>query len=166
VDPEPIQISDYDVTWPRLFDGFADAVRAHLGTLVQRVEHIGSTAVPGLPAKAIIDLDVVVESHADLPLAIARLTGMGYAHEGELGISGRHAFVWPPGEPRHHLYLLTKNAKELHRHIAFRDALRGDRELRDRYGVLKRELASRYAADRAAYTLGKSKFIESVLGRA
>jgi GrpB-like predicted nucleotidyltransferase (UPF0157 family) len=89
---------------------------------------------------------------------------MGYTHEGELGISGRHAFIWPTGEPRHHLYLLTEGAKELRRHVAFRDALRGDRELRDRYGMLKRELADRCSGDRAAYTLGKSDFIERVIG--
>lgn len=162
---EPVEISDYDGTWPSQFASLAQRVRASLGQLVSRVEHVGSTAVPGLSAKPVIDLDVVVASEADLSLAIARLTGMGYMHEGELGISGRHAFIWPLGEARHHLYLLTEGAEELRRHVAFRDALRGDRDLRDRYGMLKRELAARCSADRAAYTRGKSDFIESIIGR-
>jgi GrpB-like predicted nucleotidyltransferase (UPF0157 family) len=127
------------------------------------LEHVGSTAVPGLPAKPIIDLDVVVACEPDVHLAIARLREMGYAYEGDLGVSGRHAFVWPPNEARHHLYLLSENAEELHRHIAFRDALRRDRDLRDHYGVLKRELAKRWREDRAAYAQGKAQFIESVI---
>lgn len=162
---EAVEISDYDRTWPNQFDRLAGRVLARLGNLVRRVEHVGSTAVPGLPAKAIIDLDVVVASDAQLRLAITGLTEIGYAHEGELGVSGRHAFAWPPGEPRHHLYLLSEGAPELRRHIAFRDALRGDHDLRDRYGMLKRELAHRSSEDRAAYTRGKTAFIESVLGR-
>lgn len=161
-DHASIEIADYDGTWPSQFAGLANRVRARLGNLVRRVEHVGSTAVPGLPAKPIIDLDVVVSSDSDLRLAITRFTEMGYTHEGDMGISGRHAFAWPPGEHRHHLYLLTEGAEELHRHIAFRDALRGDRDLRDHYGVLKRELADRCSGDRAAYTDGKAEFIESV----
>lgn len=162
---EPVEISDYDAAWPSQFASLAQRVRAGLGKLVSRVEHVGSTAVPGLPAKPVIDLDVVVAAEADLSLAIARLTGMGYTHEGELGISGRHAFIWPPGEARHHLYLLAEGAEELRRHVAFRDALRGDRDLRDRYGMLKRELADRCSEGRAAYTRGKSDFIEGVIAR-
>lgn len=162
---ESIKISDYDETWPGQFDSLARRVRSGLGTLVIRVEHIGSTAVPGLSAKPVIDLDVVVPSDGDLRLAITRLAEIGYTYEGELGISGRHAFIWPPGEARHHLYLLTEGAEELRRHIAFRDALREDRDLRDRYGMLKRELADEYSGDRAAYTRAKSDFIERVIAQ-
>lgn len=80
-----------------------------------------------------------------------------------MGIAGRHAFAWPQDEARHHLYLLTEHAEELHRHIAFRDALRGNRDLRDRYRMLKRELAAGCKGDRAAYAGGKANFMESVL---
>jgi GrpB-like predicted nucleotidyltransferase (UPF0157 family) len=162
---EPVEIRDYDSTWPDQFEVLAGRVRVRLGHLVRRVEHVGSTAVPGLPAKPIIDLDVVVASDAGLTLAITRLAEMGYGHEGDLGISGRHAFLWPPSEPRHHLYLLTEGAEELHRHIAFRDALRANPDLRARYAMLKGELAHRCYGDRAAYTRGKAEFIESVLGQ-
>ena len=80
-----------------------------------------------------------------------------------LGIPGREAFSWPPGEPRHHLYLMVDGTPELHRHLAFRDALRAAAELRDAYSALKRSLAARHARDRVAYREGKSEFVRAVL---
>jgi GrpB-like predicted nucleotidyltransferase (UPF0157 family) len=127
------------------------------------VEHIGSTAVPGLAAKPIIDLDVILASPADLPEAIRRLEIVGYTHEGDLGIAGREAFRPPPGAVGHHLYLLTAGAHELRRHLAFRDALRSDNALRDGYAALKRSLAERYGSDRNSYTKAKSGFINPIV---
>jgi GrpB-like predicted nucleotidyltransferase (UPF0157 family) len=124
-------IQDYDSSWPHAFSKLATGVKAALGSLIVTVEHIGSTAVPGLAAKPIIDLDVVLASPVDLPEAIRRLSSIGYVHEGDLGIPGREAFRSPLGEVRHHLYVLTVGANELRRHLAFRDALRADRALRD-----------------------------------
>jgi GrpB-like predicted nucleotidyltransferase (UPF0157 family) len=111
---------------------------------------------------AIIDLDVVLSSPTDLPEAIRLLARIGYAHEGDLGVAGREAFRSPPGEPRHHLYMLAPGANEL-RHLSFRDALRADRDLRDRYAALKRSLAYSYKDDRKSYTQAKSAFINSIL---
>jgi GrpB-like predicted nucleotidyltransferase (UPF0157 family) len=159
---EAITLVDYDESWPPQYSRLAARVRAALGEEVLSVEHVGSTAVPGLCAKPIIDLDVVVRAAA-IPGAIRALAVLGYVHEGDLGISGREAFRWPAGEPRHHLYLLEGNAAELRRHIAFRDALRSDHRLRSAYASLKRELAKQHAEDRAAYTEGKSAFIAAVL---
>jgi GrpB-like predicted nucleotidyltransferase (UPF0157 family) len=122
----------------------------------------GSTAVPGLAAKPIIDLDVVLASPADLPEAIGRLSRIGYIHEGDLGITGREAFICLPGEARHHLYVLSTEADELRRHVTFRDALRADPALRDNYAALKRSLAKNHSRDRATYTAGKSAFIIGV----
>jgi GrpB-like predicted nucleotidyltransferase (UPF0157 family) len=160
---DPVLIEDYDPAWPRLFSQLAAKVRAVLGRLAVTVEHVGSTAVPGLAAKPIIDLDVVLGSAADLPEAIGLLAANGYVHEGDLGIAGREAFRCPPGESRHHLYVLAEGAPELRRHLALRDALRGNDELRDRYAALKRSLAMAYRDDRSSYTEGKSAFINSTL---
>src|ERR1700677_1324327 len=126
---DPVLIQDYDPAWPEAFSKLAARVKAALNSLAVTVEHIGSTAVPGLAAKPIIDLDVVLASAADLPEAIRLLATIGYVHEGDLGIPGREAFRSPPGEPRHHLYLLATGAAELRRHLAFRDALRADSDL-------------------------------------
>jgi GrpB-like predicted nucleotidyltransferase (UPF0157 family) len=101
-DEDPIIIRDYDSRWPGRFVELAARVQATLGDFVLRVEHIGSTAVPGLAAKPVIDLDVVV-ARTDVAKAIRLLSGLGYVHEGNLGIAGREAFRWPSGEARHHL---------------------------------------------------------------
>jgi GrpB-like predicted nucleotidyltransferase (UPF0157 family) len=160
---DPVLIQDYDSAWPDTFSKLAARIKAALGSLVVAVEHIGSTAVPGLPAKPIIDLDVVLASPTDLPEAIRLLAAIGYVHESDLGIAGREALRSPPGPPHHHLYVLTAAASELRRHLAFRDALRADRDLRDRYAALKRSLAYSYKDDRKSYTQAKSAFINSIL---
>jgi GrpB-like predicted nucleotidyltransferase (UPF0157 family) len=160
---DPVLIQDYNPCWPRAFSQLAARVWTTLGSLVVTVEHIGSTAVPGLASKPIIDLDVVLASPAELPEAIRRLADTGYFHEGDLGIAGREAFRSPPGEPRHHLYVLAAQANELRRHLAFRDALRADTDLRDRYAALKRSLGYLYKDDRISYTQAKSTFITSIV---
>ena len=157
-----VLIQDYDPTWPDDFSKLSARVNAALGDLVLTVEHIGSTAVPGLAAKPIIDLDVVLASPTDLPEAIQLLARIGYVHEGDLGIAGREAFRSPDGEPRHHLYVLIDGADELRRHLAFRDALRADDGLRDRYATLKRGLAEAHRHDRSGYTEAKSAFIATL----
>ncbi len=148
---ELLVIQDYDPAWPRTFSKLSARIQAALGTLPVTVEHIGSTAVPGLAAKPIIDLDVILASPADLPEAMRLLGAMGYTHEGDLGVTGREAFRSPAELPRHHLYMLTAGANELTRHLAFREALRGSKVLRDRYVALKRSLAESYKDDRSAY---------------
>jgi GrpB-like predicted nucleotidyltransferase (UPF0157 family) len=156
-------IQDYDPSWPVTFSRLAAGVKGILGGLIVAVEHIGSTSVPGLAAKPIIDLDVVLSSPADLPEAIRLLDRIGYVHEGDLGVAGREAFRPPPGEPRHHLYVLIEGATELRRHLAFRDALRADEGLRHRYAALKRSLAKAHKDERSAYTEAKSAFINSIV---
>jgi GrpB-like predicted nucleotidyltransferase (UPF0157 family) len=160
---EPVIIQDYDPAWPDAFSKLAVRVKAALGSLVVAVEHIGSTAVPGLAAKPIIDMDVVLASSADFPAAIRLLATIGYVHEGHLGIAGREAFRAPDGEPRHHLYVFAVGAKELRRHLAFRNALLADHGLRDRYSALKRSLATVHQGDRDAYTQAKSAFINPIV---
>jgi GrpB-like predicted nucleotidyltransferase (UPF0157 family) len=160
---DPVLIQDYDPSWPDAFSQLAARIKAALGRLVVTVEHIGSTAVPGLAAKPTIDLDVVLASSADLPEAVLLLATIGYVHEGDLGIAGREAFRSPPGPPHHHLYVLIAGANELRRHLAFRDALRSDNDLRDRYAALKRSLADAYKGDRDAYTQAKTHFITRIV---
>ena len=160
---DPVLIHDYDPAWPDTFLNLAARVKGALGSLVVTIEHIGSTAVPELAAKPIIDLDVVLASPADLPKAIQLLGTIGYTHEGDLGVTGREAFRSPPDAAHHHVYLLAAGATELGRHLAFRNAMRADRDLRDKYSALKRSLAKQYKDDRPAYTEAKSAFINSVV---
>src|SRR5262245_51865013 len=88
------------------------------------IEHVGSTAVPGLAAKPIIDMDVVIRSRSDLPAVITRLATLGYQHQGDLGIPDREAFRPPPGLPPHHLYVCLAGCAALRNHITLRDHLR------------------------------------------
>jgi GrpB-like predicted nucleotidyltransferase (UPF0157 family) len=141
-------------------------VCAALGDLALAVEHVGSTAVPGLPAKPIVDLDAVIPAPADLPAAVARLAARGYVHEGDLGIPGREAFRPPPDLPRHHLYVVAAGAAELRRHLLFRDHLRAHPDAARAYADLKRAAASRAGDDRAAYTRAKDEFVAAILREA
>lgn len=159
----PPWIADYDDAWSLRFEDLAATIRKALGNIVLRIEHVGSTAVPGLAAKPVIDLDVVVNSPREMQSAILKLAQIGYAHQGDLGIAGREAFRSPPGLEQHHLYVLLEGAQELQRHLAFRDALRADAALRDAYCKLKRSLAVQHAGDRAAYTDGKTDFVRAAL---
>lgn len=164
-DTDPLVIREYDPTWPDQFSDLASRVTAALGALRPQVEHVGSTAVPGLAAKPVIDMDVVLALPSDLPEAICRLGAIGYVHEGDLGIVGRESFRWPAGEARHHLYVLIAGAEELRLHLAFREALRSNRIIRDAYAELKKDLALRYAHDRKSYTEAKSAFITRIIAR-
>src|SRR5215216_2293030 len=163
--PAPVVIAAYDPRWPACFARLRDRLAAALGPLAVRIEHVGSTAVPGLAAKPIIDLDVVVATQDDLSAVIGRLRSLGYRHEGDLGVPGRDAFASPPGSPAHHLYVCPADSPALARHLALRDLLRADPEVARGYGDLKRTLAARFGHDRVAYTEGKTVFIESLLAR-
>jgi GrpB-like predicted nucleotidyltransferase (UPF0157 family) len=160
-----VVIVDYDPAWPSLFASLAGTVAAALGPVLLRVEHVGSTAVPSLAAKPIIDLDVLVRP-ADVAEAVRRLSGLGYAHRGDLGVTGRDAFFAPAGTPAHHLYVCPADSPALSEHLRFRDSLRADAELAAEYGLLKRRLAARFGSDRAGYCEAKTGFVRAVLSRA
>ncbi|HVS86005.1 MAG TPA: GrpB family protein [Gaiellaceae bacterium] len=159
---DPVEIVDYDPSWPAEFERLAERALAALGPLGVRAEHLGSTAVPGLAAKPVIDLALVIRSPDDLPGAVSVLGALGYEHEGDRGIPGLEAFAWPVGERRHHLYVCAEGAAELARMRAFRDRLRADPDEAAAYERLKRELAARHRHDRTAYTDAKTEFVTRV----
>jgi GrpB-like predicted nucleotidyltransferase (UPF0157 family) len=161
--PARVVVVDYDPAWPATFRRVRERVAAALGPLALAVEHVGSTAVPGLAAKPIVDLDVVIADRGDLPEVVRRLRPLGYHHQGDLGVPGREAFTTPAGWPAHHLYVCAAGSRPLLLHLAFRDALRADASTAVAYADLKRALAVRHGHHRAAYTEAKSDFIERVL---
>ena len=160
---EPIVISEYDPRWPALFCELRDARPAGLRMCARSIEHVGSTAVPGLAAKPIIDIDVVVADEADVAEAIAMLAAAGYPHKGDAGVPGREAFDQPPHLPEHHLYLCVEGAGPLVAHLRLRDHLRANPGTAREYAALKRELTAAYGDDREGYTEAKTAFIERVL---
>ena len=161
---DAIVIVEYDPAWPSEVVHLCDRAQAALGDVAVVIEHVGSTAVPGLPAKDVIDMVVVVESDDDVNEAISRLEAIGYRARGNLGVEGREAFSWPEGEKRHHLYVSPATSAELQAQVAFRDRLRADPTVAREYVALKRELAARHHDDRSAYTEAKTEFIEATLG--
>lgn len=159
----PITVAEYDEEWPAQFEDIAGSVREALGDLGAIVEHVGSTSVAGLAAKPIIDIDVVLRSARDVPEAIERLRAIGYVYQGNKGIPGREAFLWPPASRPHHLYLVLAGGQPLADHIDFRDYLREHPDVADEYASLKKNLARRYRTDRFGYTNAKDDFIATVL---
>jgi GrpB-like predicted nucleotidyltransferase (UPF0157 family) len=161
-----IEIVDYDPGWPAVFTGLRDGIAEALGGLARRIEHVGSTAVPGLAAKPVVDLTVVIDDRDHLPAVIGRLDALGYRHEGDLGVAGREAFATPPGAPAHHLYVCAPDNRNLAEVLAFRDYLRTHPDTARAYAELKRFLAERFGDDRAGYTAAKSAFITRVVATA
>jgi GrpB-like predicted nucleotidyltransferase (UPF0157 family) len=170
----PVVVVPYDPEWARVFEALRHVYRGTLGELVVAIEHVGSTSVPGLAAKPIIDIDVVIQSHAELPAVMDGLTRLGYRHKGDLGVPGREAFGRDGADdvprdgsgrrwPAHHLYACASDSRELRRHLAFRDWLRSNPEVAHEYGNLKQRLTELYRDDWEAYTDGKSDFIEGIL---
>src|SRR6516164_3950002 len=160
-----ISIAEYDHTWPTRFDHVSHHLNTALSGLDYRIEHVGSTAVPGLAAKPIIDLDVVIGDWTEFATLRAALEEIGYEHEGDLGIAEREAFRAPSGSPAHHLYVCVQSSPELARHIAFRDRLRRRPDVARAYAHLKRDIARTFWGNPTAYTHAKSQFIEEQLLR-
>ena len=157
---------DYDHTWPAVFETLRARLVSVLGEVAIAIEHVGSTAVPGLVAKPIIDIDAIVRASSDVPNAMAQLAGLGYEHRGRLGIEGREAFRAPEALPRHHLYLCVEGNLALTNHLAVRDYLRARPDLAAEYGALKKGLAAALPYDGDSYAAGKTRFLLGVLRQA
>ncbi|APZ96665.1 GrpB family protein [Fuerstiella marisgermanici] len=158
-----LTVVKYDPTWPTLFEQLRDRISKATGDIAVAIEHVGSTAVPGLSAKPVIDMDVVVKGAPGGATAIERLATLGYRHRGNLGIEGREAFDNPPDSPAHHLYVCPHGNLALRNHLAIRDHLRSDPEGAKSYGELKQTLAREYVNDIDGYIDGKTDFLANIL---
>jgi GrpB-like predicted nucleotidyltransferase (UPF0157 family) len=158
-----IQVVDYDPDWPRIFHQLRDQIWPSVRDVAVAIEHVGSTSVPGMAAKPVIDMDVVIATVADLPLVKLRLGSLGYKHRGNLGVDDREAFLSPENLPRHHLYACVQNSLALQNHIAVRDYLRTHPSEAAVYSKLKKRLAERFPNERDRYVESKTDFILSIL---
>jgi len=160
----PIEIAAADPRWPAMFDAEAAAIRTVLAPwLVGAPEHIGSTAVPGLAAKPVIDIMAPVASLAASRGAIAAAASLQYLHA-PYQAETMHWFCKPhPQHRSHHLHLVPADSPLWRDRLAFRDALRRDTGLRDAYAALKQQLARVHQHDRDAYTDAKGPFVAQVL---
>jgi GrpB-like predicted nucleotidyltransferase (UPF0157 family) len=159
-------VVDYDAEWPRHFEALRARVWPVVADVAIAIEHVGSTSVPGIAAKPIIDLSIVVPSRQEVPDAIRRLETLQYRHQGDLGIPDREAFANPEGVVPHNLYVCPQGTIGLVNQLAFRDYLRAHPTDADRYATLKKALAQRFHDDIDGYVSAKTDFVLDILRRA
>lgn len=149
--------------WPRQFARVASDLKSALaGVPGVAVEHVGSTSVPGLAAKPIIDIDVVADPETSSD-AIAALENVGYVHLGDLGVAEREALKAPDENPRRNVYVCARGALSLRNHLAVRDVLRRRGDLREEYAAVKLQLAEDPGMDIDTYLRRKSAVLQRVL---
>jgi GrpB-like predicted nucleotidyltransferase (UPF0157 family) len=157
-----VRLAPYTAEWRRLFEAEKARLEAAIGQYVLDIQHVGSTSIPGLAAKPIIDIAVAVESFEEASVCIAPMEGLGYEYRGENGIPRRHYFI--KGDPRtHHVHMNEIHSRDWGNLVLFRDHLIRHPALVGEYAALKTELARRFPTDRQAYLDGKASFIERVL---
>jgi GrpB-like predicted nucleotidyltransferase (UPF0157 family) len=161
-----IVVVGYDPRWPEIFEQLRSRIWSAIQDVAVSIEHVGSTSVPGLAAKPIIDMSAVVRAESDVPAAIQRLSTLGYEHQGDLGVKGREAFIAPNGLPPHHLYLCPTGSLALSNHLAVRDYLRTHADIALEYGALKKKLALEFANDIDGYMDGKTDMLLGILRKA
>jgi GrpB-like predicted nucleotidyltransferase (UPF0157 family) len=163
---ESVRIVPYDPSWPRKFEMEKRRLLALFPGVFLGLEHIGSTAVPTLAGKQIIDVIGGVRTMAQADELMPLLCANGYATSAEFNatlVDRRWLMRHAEGHRTHHLHLVIFDSKEWHLHLAFRDILRTDSNIRSRYAELKSSLATSLGSDRDAYTKAKSDFIAKTL---
>ena len=158
-----ITVEEYNPEWPATFERLKQTLWEAVKDTAISIEHVGSTSVPGLAAKPVIDLDIVIASAQELGRVIELLKPLGYVSRGDQGIPDREAFDSPAGLPSHHLYVCPKDSLALRNHLMVRDHLRRDPTARQRYAELKYELALNQGDSRERYTAGKTALILEML---
>jgi len=156
-----IVVVEYDPSWIENFNKEAALIRQVFGDILVDIHHIGSTSVPGLKAKPVIDMLPVVTDLAKVDQLNDRMIEYGYEPMGELGISGRRYFRKGGYNRTHNIHVFqADNYREILRHLAFRDYLRAHPEDAIAYGELKARLAALYPSDIESYMDGKDTFIK------
>ncbi len=158
-----VELVEYNANWPKIYELEAESLRKALGIDAGRIEHVGSTSIPNMPSKPILDIAVLVDS-----LDIAedwkdRLAKIGYWYKGiEPDLPDRRFFAKGPREKRT-VYLHIVNSREFESLLKFRDRLRDNASLAEEYATLKRSLATKHKDNRDIYTRSKNDFIRSVI---
>jgi GrpB-like predicted nucleotidyltransferase (UPF0157 family) len=160
-----VQVVPHDASWSDLFAQERNVLHPQIGQNVLDIQHVGSTAVPELDAKPIIDIAVAVDSPAMIGCFQQLLSDLGYLDRGDFGHDGGHLFVKErePEVRRHHLHIVTIDGSQWRNCLLFRDMLSADDILRARYGALQRALREQHANDRQIYAHAKAEFIRGVL---
>jgi len=162
-----VKIVRHRTEWAVLYRIEAEKLKNYIGALAVYIQHVGSTAVPGLISKPIIDVAIAVNSHEAISAVVKRLPDIGYIDKGDQGASGGYLLV-KESEPDvriFHIHIVEINDVQWRNYIIFRDCLCRDAKTREEYAKLKRTLAAKFQTDRESYTNGKEQFIRDVLAQ-
>lgn len=160
-----VKLSPYNIEWKQLFEDEKARLQNAVGDYILDIQHVGSTSIPGMIAKPIIDIAVSIQNFEEAQICINPLEHLGYTYEGENGIPRRHFFV--KGDPRtYHLHMQEIIHPNWENMVLFRDYFTKHPDFVKQYAQLKLELARRYPTDRQAYLDGKAPFIIQVLSLA
>ena len=161
------RVAEYDPAWPARAEAELRRIRSALGAIVVRGEHVGSTAVPGLAGKPIIDLLVAIDAIAPQARFVVPLEQLGYLFASAPESPALHFFALPPARPRtHHVHVCLAGSDDEMRHLAVRDFLRISSTDAEEYEALKRQLAVQHRQDRLAYIAGKEAYVAELEQRA
>ena len=166
--PNTLIVLPYDPNWKIEFERIRDYLMEQIGDLVIEIKHVGSTSIPGLCAKPIIDIVAVMESYDVFPAIVSRLEKVGFQHEGDGGIKEREVFkrLIPDDFMDYHFYVCPKDSEESRRQNIFRNTLLNNKDIADEYGKLKMRLVEEVNGDRVLYTDSKTDFILGVINKA
>jgi len=162
LEPGTVRLREYTPRWAELYTIEAAELRAALGALALDVQHVGSTAVPGLVAKPVLDIAVAIPAHAQVPRCATSLARLGYQYAYWADLDNDYTFE-KGVERTHHVHLVELESRQWVDYLRFRDALRSNSRLAREYERTKLALGARFCSDRAAYTRAKADFIRHVL---
>lgn len=161
-----VELAPYDPAWPAAFERIRDKLERLLTPYVAAIEHIGSTSIPGLAAKPLVDIDIILRSSDDVPLATQHLLDQDYEPRGNRYDDDVWAFMLRDGKPPERIYLCPPNNQTHQRRVIFRDHLRSHPDDMAAYARLKLDLAEKHRRDGDRYTAEKRHFVDAIIDKA
>ncbi|MEI6519551.1 MAG: GrpB family protein [bacterium] len=163
--PGTVKLSPFSPQWEKLYKIEEKRIADALGALAMDIQHIGSTSIPGLSAKPVIDIAIMIPQISDLDKCIPLMESAGFEYLGDFGLPGRNFFVL--GNPRTcHVHMVEKGSNHWKQWIIFRDYLVAHPDVAEKYDSLKKELAEKFPNDRESYLAGKAPLIAEILENA
>ncbi|MBI1334866.1 MAG: GrpB family protein [Armatimonadetes bacterium] len=157
-----VEVHPYDPLWPELYEREATRLKEVLGDWILQIEHVGSTAIPGMDAKPIIDIGIAIADFEAAFDTVHLMAELDYVFRGEQGVPRRHFFIL--GRPRtHHVHMSEITGPDWIHRLAFRDYLRTHLDMAEEYRAIKARLAAEFPRDISGYSSGKDAFVQKVL---
>ena len=162
---DSVQLLNYNPKWAKLYDIEQHYINSHIGNLGLDIQHIGSTSIPGLKAKPIIDIAIKVKSPDEIQICAKILTKVGFINRGDTEGQGGYLLVKEkaPLVRTHHIHIVSSEDPQWKNYLIFRELLREKKDLCKQYLQLKQNLEKRFPFDRKRYTTAKSQFIQKLI---